>query len=681
MKDDTTPTNTPPGPMSANAFLVSPKKGAAKALKVVKGDLKASGCHWHLGTNSWSCPITARDSIETLLANKKIGATFTPFSDDYFCKSKRGQEADKVRVQFDILANKHQSEIADLLNEKVALEREIQARELDRESPTVKEGLLRLEQRITSLRDTSDEIEQLRNSARLLDAVKEDEVTLPFHILGHNIQREILMWKDGRLVTLPAGRLNKDELRLYVGGESEWFRSDESVKALKKKIIDTAHKKGFVDDTSPLRVGAWYMNGKWLVISGKKAVSVDRGKISYLKEPLFEGKLVETEGAAWMDWQVFEESMGDKNVLKGVFDLIHEKVKQWNWIVPSMAAFVTAFVMLSIVQQAMKWRPWIYITGAASTGKSTLFEDIMQLIYGKLVERLDKSTAHATAQTIGNSGRIPVFDEFEKHKHIPEILELAKLFNKGGQKTSGTGSDKAHRFDLHHMPWFGSIYLPKKFMQDAAQESRLVKFELNKIPQGAPALDKFDDDGQVIAAKIAAAMITMWKGLEERAQQINADRHRLLQEHQGIKIRTVENFMYASALLDITAPEGLEETFPMWAATQTEDDGDKLLDTILASLILVDGDKKSVREMLQTGQHEEVLERHGVKAIVHKTKRYLALRCENITRHLLKDTDYAALDIKGPLARVDGAVGSAQVKIAGSNQRCILIPMERVEGE
>ncbi len=213
------------------------------------------------------------------------------------------------------------------------------------------------------------------------------------------------------------------------------------------------------------------------------------------------------------------------------------------------------------------------------------------------------------------------------------------------------------------------------------QESRLVKFELNKIPQGAPAVDKFDDDGQVISAKITAAVITMWEVLEEKAQKINADRHRLLQEHPGIKIRTVENFMYASALLEIVAPEGLEESFPMWAVTQTEDDGDKLLDTILASLIFVDGDKRSVREMLQTGQHEEQLERHGVKIVVHKAKRYLALRCENITRHLLKDTEYASLDIKGPLARTDGAIGSVQVKITGTNQRCILIPMEKVESE
>ncbi len=678
MNDNTTPTDTPPDPISANAFLIQPMKGATKALKAINTDLKKAGCHWHM-RNAWSCPIGMQDMVETMLASRQISVEIVLHKDDYFDKSRSGQEAENIWTQIDIKERQHYAEDRALITERAALEKEIETRGLSADDPKIQSLLEKLDRREAVQKELQDEINQLRNGAKLLE--EKAESMLPFHILGHNAKREILLWKEGRLIALPAARLNKDELRLYIGSESEWFQSEDSIKALKEAIIDAAHKKGFIDDVSPLRSGLWMVNDKWLIISGKKAGFIEKERFSYLKAPLFEGKLVETEGAAWLDWEIFETSIGNRALLKESFDLIHSKVKQWNWIVPSMAAFVTAFAMLAIVQQAMKWRPWIYVTGAASTGKTTFWENILQHIYGGLVERLDKSTAHATAQTIGNSGRIPVFDEFEKHKHIPEILELAKLFNKGGQKTSGTGSDKAHRFDLHHMPWFGSIYLPKKFMQDTAQESRLVKFELNKIPQGSPAVDKFDDDGRVISARITAAVTTLWEVLEEKAQKINADRHRLLQVHPGIKIRTVENFMYASALLEIVAPEGLEESFPMWAATQTEDDGDKLLDTILASLIFVDGDKKSVREMLQMGQHEEQLERHGVKIVVHKAKRYLALRCENITRHLLKDTEYASLDIKGPLARTDGAIGSVQVKITGTNQRCILIPMEKVENE
>ena len=66
-----------------------------------------------------------------------------------------------------------------------------------------------------------------------MEGFKEDEDPLPFHILGHNAQKEILIWQNGRLIALPAGRLNKDELRLYIGGQAEWFLDADRERRLK----------------------------------------------------------------------------------------------------------------------------------------------------------------------------------------------------------------------------------------------------------------------------------------------------------------------------------------------------------------------------------------------------------------------------------------------------------------
>ena len=60
MNNNTIPTDTPPDPISANAFLIKPKEGAMKALKVIKSDLKANGCHWHTAAGAWSCPARAK---------------------------------------------------------------------------------------------------------------------------------------------------------------------------------------------------------------------------------------------------------------------------------------------------------------------------------------------------------------------------------------------------------------------------------------------------------------------------------------------------------------------------------------------------------------------------------------------------------------------------------------------
>jgi len=699
MNQHTNPPNKPKVPLSAtgendgktgnsSAFLIRPNRGAEKGLKAVKKDLKEAGCHWNTIAGAWSYPFGSKEKIEAILETSKISVKLEPFPDPYFNKTQAGREVENLWTRIDILEKKHMAEDAALLIETEALNREVLSRGLSPENPLLLQKREDLSKREEAQIGLAAEIAQLRNSAELVEKFENKEEMLPFCVLGHNSQKEILIWQNGRLIALPAGRLNKDELRLFIGGQSGWFEDAEGERRLKTKIIDEAHHKGFIDDESPLRAGVWFIKGKWVVISGNKAAMVDENGLQYLEEPIFEGKLVETNVSPWIDWGVFEQSLDlGTEGLKQVFNRLYEKVKLWNWIDPSMAAFATAFVLLSVVQQAMKWRPWVYLTGAKSTGKSTFFEFILQTVFGVLVERLDKSTAHATAQTIGNSGRIPVFDEFEKHRHIPDILELAKLFNKGGQKTSGTGADKAHRFHLHHMPWFGSIYLPKRLIQDAAQESRIIKLELKKLEKGTPLLKKFEaEEAPRIAAEIIACMIGSWDQIEIKAQEVNADRNLFIEELPGIEIRTVENFMYAASVLILVAPELADPIIPAWAAMQSEDDGEKLLDAILASIVRYDGEIHSVSEMLQFSKaglderYTKELERYGLRLTTHKAHQFLAIRCESVNRHLLKDTDYVALDIKGPLSRVEGAVGSAQVKMAGANQRCVLIPIERLGG-
>jgi len=376
MTDDITSTNTPPAPIPANAILIRPRKGAKKAIDAVKQDLKSYGCHWRTA-GGWSCPIGARCSIEMLLAKEKIGVEITEIKDEYFEKNSSGREAENLWSQINIKEQQHRRESMALLMERDTLEKKIAK---SGESCKRQSELQRLEEREKAQQELQEEIDQMRNSARLLENVEEN-AKLPFHVMGYNGQSDILIWKDGRVIALPVTRLNKDQLRLYVGGASDWFDSKESVRELKELTIDTAHSLGFIDDESPLRSGVWRIGGCWLIISGKKVNVVANGKLSQLSEPLFEGKLVETAGSEWLDWKAFEESIKTDG-LKDIFKLIYEKVRQWKWVVPQMAAFMTAFIMLSIVQQAMKWRPWIYITGAKSTGKSTFFEEILQLIFG-----------------------------------------------------------------------------------------------------------------------------------------------------------------------------------------------------------------------------------------------------------------------------------------------------------
>ena len=300
------------------------------------------------------------------------------------------------------------------------------------------------------------------------------------------------------------------------------------------------------------------------------------------------------------------------------------------------------------------------------------------------VARLDKSTSHATAQTIGSNGKIPIFDEFEKHNHMGDVLETAKSFNKGGCKTSGTTGAKSNSYEFHHLAWFGSIYIPRQIMQDAAQESRMVKLELKVLDRTASLLDKVDN-GDEIASKIIAALIFNWDQIEAGAKHINKSRKEILDSNPNLEIRTIENFMYASSLLTFVTGDSYK--VPEWASNKIEEDNDKILNAILSSILFIEGSRHSIIDCLEkarlgdqttAGKFSKELENVGIKTTYFKGVNFLAIRHKEVSRFLLKDTEFKDLDIHAPLTRTAGAVSSHPVKFSGKADRCILIPMDYI---
>ena len=512
---------------------------------------------------------------------------------------------------------------------------------------------------------------------------------LPFHILGHNKQRQILIRYNGCVVKIPVGQLRKDELRLLVGGDTSYFQDKDQSEILKNRIIDEARKNGFIDDENAIKTGVW-KNGKlWVIISGDRSATFEAGEFKNLDDPIINGRIIETHGGEWLDWEELNRCLKCDDavgLLKDAFLKIRSKTATWSWFDPSMADYATAFIMLSPVQQAMVWRPWLWLSGAKSSGKTTFFEDLLNDIFGSLAERLDKSTAHATAQTVGTSGRIPIFDEFEKNKHLGDVLELLKLCNKGGIKSSGTSAEKPYRFELHHMPWLGSIYQPVRALGDAAQKSRMIKLDMRKLKDSVSPFEKFgQDESRKIAAQIVAAMMLAWDSIDSGRKEIKAKQEAIIKGREGITIRTIENYMYASAILNLIH-QCEKHTVPEWAALETEDDSDMVLSTILNSKTYWDGGDKSISELLElvrTNPNRSELEKHlwncGLAITSTENKKYLAVRCDVATRYLLKDTDYKDLDIRGPLARLDGAIDGHLVKRSGKGERCVVIPLFHID--
>ena len=256
---------------------------------------------------------------------------------------------------------------------------------------------------------------------------KTNPSTWPFTVLGLNYSIEILLSYNGKIMKWPVERLSENRVKAIFGPAFIDFEQTRDA------IIYEANKKGMIDDEMPIKSGIWNFGKKWLVISGKKAVTIEDNVITDLEFPVFNGKLIEFESISWLDWDTFTTSFG-KESLSDVFELVLSKIVAWHWKEPSMAHYATAFLFLSPFQQAMRWRPWVYLTGSKGTGKSTFFDDILQGTYGSNTERLDKSTAHATAQIIGNSGKLPIFDEFKNTSIFQKSLRWQNSLIKGEKR-------------------------------------------------------------------------------------------------------------------------------------------------------------------------------------------------------------------------------------------------------
>jgi hypothetical protein len=612
-----------------------------------------------------------------------------------------------LKVEIDL--EKDQSEVNALLAAKEEARRALEAQEclfdeeqllwsVSKEPNTT--SLQRVANRIKLLREIGDSVSADILEKKLIDEAKRHGIKpkaikdlisskknkepasseLPFHVLGYTPERKILIWHKGNLISIPVSQLRADELSLIVGPNIE-------IEFLKSQIIKVAHENGLIDEANPIKSGIWHINNEWLLVSGLESLSIKSNSVTLLEGPVFQDKIVHFEKNGWIAANKINLC---KCSLKETFEALLKHISQWEWEHPDMAAYVTAFVMLAPFQQAMSWRPWLYVTGPTSSGKSAFFEYVLEQIYGRLIKKIDKATAHSAAQAVGNSSKILILDEFEKsNKHIPEILEVLKLMSRGGAKTSGTTGKNEVSYALHHMPWMASIYLPKTISIDESQRNRMIRFDLRKKKGGKSLNTLSSQEAETLCANIISSMISHWEEIQRIAVELEKDASSMVESLDGkISGRTVQNFMYALALLSVAT--GKKYAVPDCAKQEEIDDGQTIIKSIFNTKTRYDGVEYLVCDLIEIAVGEPIpgislnsrqalnaLRLNGLSVVKSGTW-FVAFHPESIRKHLLKnDEDLRDLDISAPIERIAGA--KKHVKTAwgeGSRKEwCIHIPI------
>ena len=538
----------------------------------------------------------------------------------------------------------------------------------------ISEKILEKESEKERMRYVSLSIRKAREA--LEEKKREAEAAIgEMEILGHTADLDIVIHFRGSTITLSpnelTGRIIKMLTDLPVGEDATGF-----VNAL----LSEARKKGKVDLSEKIARGIHRGEDEGVfIVNGDAVTRVVDGKLEIAKKIIEAGKIIEHERTEWLNGESFREGFG-KTTLKNAYEEIRAMVSLFKWKEKWQADYLAAFLMLAPFQSLMSWRPWLYILGARNTGKTTFFDEVIRGLYPELTARLDKTTSYACAQTLSGTGKIPILDEFEKYRHLNDVMEALKISSRGGYFTRGTTSERARRFRLNHMPFLGSIYLAGN---DAAQLSRMIVFEL--IPHNGAGLSSLPSPiaRERIGARAIGAMYREWGAIEELARKYSQAPKEYFGE--GVDTRQADNFAYARAILSIINEQTNNDfgyvLLPNQASEEITDDGMEILFTILSSRITVEErtsyDNIARREMSIAGaiaaNRFVEIQRVGVNVVTHKGEKYFVINAAMVQRHLLRNTDFAGLKVSEPLSRITGAL-RAKAKLDHTTRDCVFIP-------
>jgi hypothetical protein len=484
-------------------------------------------------------------------------------------------------------------------------------------------------------------------------------------VLGFNTKGDIVLWIDGSIITQAIKELNYLKLSMFLNRPVN--QSEAGI--IRESITREAGRKRLVNESKTVKNGVWRLDGDFYIISGRNVLKIT-DKVERIDYPVVCGRVVEYE-ENWLDVDLFETTFENPPDIGSVYQDIQAYVNQWNWKDQEMPGLMAAFLMVAPFQKLFTWRPWIYLIGRRGTGKSLFFEKAIELIYGNLATRLDKTTAYATIQEIEGTGKIPLFDDFEKDRKITALLSALKVSNRSGMITRGTPGKKNRKMKIDHIFWFNSIL---NSLEDAASFTRTVIFRLNEITRKIDVWSKLEAERTL--ANILVSVIKHWQDIDAIATR-----------YKDTSIdRRVENVAYALALQAVATESDVINELPQFAVSyeNISEDETVLFQAIMDTLTYPDTHTSKSDDALRTVRdllmNEEPLESKGLKYV--KTVKHgerLALRADQVKRYLLKDTDFYKYDISELLGNMDGVIKPSQEtrqRFNGATAQCFLIPWE-----
>lgn len=164
------------------------------------------------------------------------------------------------------------------------------------------------------------------------------------------------------------------------------------------------------------------------------------------------------------------------------------------WEVPASGTLLLGWVVLAPICGALRWRPHIWLTGGAGTGKSAILDRYITPLLGDFAVLVSGCTTEAgLRQSIGSDALPVVFDEAESNERTDQlrmqaVLSLARVASSesGAALLKGSPSGEVSRYRVRSMFLLSSIATALK---QGADQSRFAQLGLRN-PTDLPASER-----------------------------------------------------------------------------------------------------------------------------------------------------------------------------------------------
>lgn len=279
-----------------------------------------------------------------------------------------------------------------------------------------------------------------------------------FLMLGYNHGVYYYLPKGSRQVVALKARAHVEGELIDLAPKQFWeqtYGGDKGVdwKAAQNALIRRQQAVGLYDPSRVKGRGAWWESDRAIVHIGDRLI-IERKEhpLEHATENIYE---------VGLPFRINYKNPLPASKAKKLLDLCD----LISWDKPINARYLAGWIALAPICGALDWRPHVWITAAAASGKSTIVRDIIKRILTTvMVETQSGATEAAIRQDLNSDARPVVYDEAESkdqasHERMQGIFKLVRAASTRGSApiTKGSPGGVPSYWYINSMFLFASI--------------------------------------------------------------------------------------------------------------------------------------------------------------------------------------------------------------------------------